>query len=203
MTAVLRRLRLDFPEAACALRHHSPFELLVATILSAQCTDERVNQVTPALFKACPDPWTMAAAPLESLETLIRSTGFFKNKARHLKYCSQQLVEQHKGQVPETMEELTRLPGVGRKTANVVLGNAFGIPGFPVDTHVTRLSGRLGFSNSNDPEVIERDLCAIVPETEWTEASHLLILHGRATCNARRPRCASCSITTLCPTANP
>ncbi len=201
MASILRRLRIEFPDAACALSHHSPFELLVATILSAQCTDERVNQVTPALFKSYPDPWSMASASLENLETLIRSTGFFKNKARHLKYCAQQIVEKHGGTVPSSMEALTLLPGVGRKTANVVLGNAFGVPGLPVDTHVTRLSGRLGLSNSSDPVVIEKDLCAIIPEAEWTEASHLLILHGRATCAARKPRCPLCTLHSLCPSA--
>lgn len=199
VTKILSALREEFPAPACALEHTSPFELLIATILSAQCTDERVNMVTPVLFRAYPTPDAMADAPLESLMEIIRSTGFFQNKARNIRGCAQALRERHGGSVPQTMEELTALPGVGRKTANVVLGNAFGIPGLPVDTHVTRISNLLGLVDSEDAVAIERVLCAMIPEAEWTDASHLLILHGRKTCIARRPKCGECVIAAYCP----
>jgi endonuclease-3 len=199
--AIFKALRSVFPEPACALEHTSPFELLIATILSAQCTDERVNMVTPYLFRAYPDARTMAAAPQSAIEEIIRSTGFFQNKAKNIRGCAQALIERHAGIVPSTMEELVALPGVGRKTANVVLGNAFGVPGFPVDTHVRRIANLLALTDSEDPEKIERHLCALVPESEWTEASHLLILHGRATCIARRPRCGECAIERHCPSS--
>ena len=182
--------------------HENPFELLVATILSAQCTDKRVNMVTPALFERFPTPAAMAAADLGELEELIRTTGFFRNKARSLKGLGQALVADHGGQVPSTMAELHALPGVGRKTANVVLGNAFGIDeGVVVDTHVQRLSGLLGLTLQKTPEKIEVDLMDLVPSDHWTLWSHLLILHGRSVCKARRPLCDRCVLLDLCPSA--
>ncbi len=201
MKRILSALRTCFPAPECALLHENPFQLLIATILSAQCTDERVNMVTPPLFAKYPTAESMAAAPVEDIAGIIRSTGFFQNKSKNIKACCIALVERHGGKVPRTMEELTALPGVGRKTANVVLGNAFGVPGFPVDTHVRRIANLLELTDSDNPEIIEKHLCAITPETEWTEASHLLILHGRATCIARRPRCAECVIRSHCPGA--
>ncbi len=200
--AVLYILRGEFPSPACALQHRSPFELLVATILSAQCTDERVNKVTPALFKEYPTPARLSVAAEEKLIQLIHSTGFFRTKARNLIACARAIQQRHGGRVPDSMEELTALPGVGRKTANVVLGNAFGIPGLAVDTHVKRLSNLLEFSVSDDPAVIEQDLCDLIPQQHWTEASHLLILHGRKTCIARRPKCSVCPLLNLCPSAS-
>lgn len=199
MGKVLRALRTVFPAPACALVHDDPLQLLIATILSAQCTDERVNMVTPSLFAAWPTARALADADVEEIAEVIRSTGFFQNKSRNIKACCQRLMEVHDGEVPRTMEELTALPGVGRKTANVVLGNAFGIPGFPVDTHVTRISNLLELTDSDDPVVIERHLCEITPKKHWTDASHLFILHGRATCIARRPRCGECVIARWCP----
>lgn len=199
MKRVLSALRIRFPAPACALLHEDPFQLLIATILSAQCTDDRVNMVTPALFAKYPTPESMAAAPVESIADIIRSTGFFQNKSKNIRGCCDALVDLHGGTVPRTMDELTALPGVGRKTANVVLGNAFGVPGFPVDTHVRRIANLLELTDSENPDIIERHLCAITPEADWTEASHLLILHGRATCIARRPRCAECVIAKDCP----
>ncbi len=199
IAAILSELREEFPEPACALTHTSPFELLIATILSAQCTDERVNMVTPVLFRAYPTVDAMADAPHASLMEIIHSTGFYQNKAKNIKGCATALRERHGGVVPQTMEELTALPGVGRKTANVVLGNAFGIPGLPVDTHVTRISNLLALVDSDDAVVIERHLCALIPREEWTDASHLLILHGRKTCIARRPKCDACVIADWCP----
>ncbi|MBR9973991.1 MAG: endonuclease III [Bacteroidetes bacterium] len=201
MRRILDALHTRFPAPECALLHENPFQLLVATILSAQCTDERVNMVTPALFSRYPDAVAMAAAPVEDIADIIRSTGFFQNKSRNIQSCGAALLERHGGEVPRTMEELTALPGVGRKTANVVLGNAFGVPGFPVDTHVRRIANLLQLTDSDNPEVIEQHLCAITPEEEWTDASHLFILHGRATCIARRPRCAECPIRPHCPSA--
>jgi endonuclease III len=201
MRRILDALRVRFPSPACALMHEDPFQLLVATILSAQCTDERVNMVTPSLFARYPDAASMAAAPVEDVAVMIRSTGFFQNKSKNIVACCRALIERHDGQVPRTMEELTALPGVGRKTANVVLGNAFGVPGFPVDTHVRRIANLLELTDSENPEIIEQHLCAITPREEWTDASHLLILHGRATCIARRPRCAECVIRPCCPSA--
>ncbi len=201
MKRVLTALGAVFPAPACALLHENPFQLLIATILSAQCTDERVNMVTPALFARYPDAEAMAAADVDDIAEIIRSTGFFQNKSKNIKGCCMALVERHGGKVPKTMDELTALPGVGRKTANVVLGNAFGVPGFPVDTHVRRIANLLQLTDSENPEIIEQHLCAITPESAWTEASHLLILHGRATCIARRPRCAECVIRRDCPSA--
>lgn len=188
-----------YPDAKCALDFRNPFELLVATILSAQCTDERVNQVTPTLFENYPTPETMAEAPEEHLQELIRSTGFFRNKSKSIKGMATAVTDQYGGRVPGTMDELRELPGVGRKTANVVLGNCFNVPGLPVDTHMIRVNGRLGFTKNTDPEKIERDLMEIVPEAEWTMYSHRIILHGRAICIARKPRCTICPVSHLCP----
>lgn len=189
-----------YPDAHCALNHRNAFELLVATILSAQCTDERVNMVTPALFKKYPDPFKMAQAPLSDLEELVKSTGFFKNKANHLKECSRLLVEKHHGKVPKDLDLLVELPGVGRKTANVVLGNAYEIiSGIVVDTHVTRLAQRFGWVRSDNAVVIERDLQKLIPHKDWIMISHWLISHGRAVCKARKPDCTHCFLETLCP----
>jgi len=199
---ILTRLTEEYPGANCALVHDNPFELLVATILSAQCTDKRVNMVTPALFERFPTPTAMAAADLTELEELVRTTGFFRNKARSLKGLGQALVADHDEQVPSTMAELHALPGVGRKTANVVLGNAFGIDeGVVVDTHVQRLSGLLGLTFQKTPEKIELALMDLVPRDSWTLWSHLLILHGRSVCKARRPLCDRCVLLDLCPSA--
>lgn len=201
---IIRRLKAEFPEVTTALSHNSPYELLVATILSAQCTDKRVNQVTPHVFAAYPDARALAAAKQGELEELIRSTGFFRNKARNLIACANAMVEHHAGEVPDTMEELVALGGVGRKTANVVLGNAFGKnEGVVVDTHVQRISGLLGLTKHADPVKIEQDLMKIVPRQDWTVFPHLLILHGRATCVARRPRCGECVLYELCPGRTP
>lgn len=201
---ILSRLTEEYPDANCALIHDNPFQLLVATILSAQCTDKRVNMVTPALFERFSTPAAMATADLTELEEIIRTTGFFRNKARSLKGLGQALVADHEGQVPSTMAELHALPGVGRKTANVVLGNAFGIDeGVVVDTHVQRLSGLLGLSFQKTPEKIELDLMDLVPRDSWTLWSHLLILHGRNVCKARRPLCDQCVLLDLCPSAAP
>jgi endonuclease-3 len=173
--------------------------LLVATILSAQCTDVRVNLVTPALFARYPDAAAFAAADRAELEAMIQSTGFFRNKARSIQLCCQQLVEQHGGEVPATLEELTPLPGVGRKTANVVLGDAFGVPGITVDTHVGRLSRRFGLTTEEDPVKVEQDLMRLIPKAEWTIFSHRTIFHGRQVCFARKPNCAGCTLTKDCP----
>jgi endonuclease-3 len=201
---IVARLEAAYPDARCALDHSSPLELIVATILSAQCTDARVNQVTPALFRRYPTAAAYAYAPLAELEEAIRSTGFFRNKARSLRGLGAALVERHGGRVPETMAELVQLPGVGRKTANVVLGNAFDRDeGVVVDTHVGRISRRLGLTRENDPEKVERDLMAIVPREKWTLWAHLLIAHGRAVCKAPRPRCGECPLVDLCPSAEP
>ncbi|HKK01855.1 MAG TPA: endonuclease III [Desulfuromonadales bacterium] len=197
--AVVGVLRSTYPEAACALHFSDPFELLVATILSAQCTDVRVNMVTPALFRRYPDPAALSGADPAELGDLIRSTGFFRNKSKNLLGCAAALVERHGGAVPATMAELVALPGVGRKTANVVLGNAFATPGMVVDTHVKRVAGRLGWTASSDPVKIEADLQRLLPKEEWTEVSHLLIHHGRALCKAPTPWCSSCPLLELCP----
>jgi len=200
--AVLRRLKREFPDAKCALDHRTPHELLVATILSAQCTDARVNLVTKALFRKYPDVAAFAAAGLAEMELDVKSTGFFRMKARAVVEMSRDVLLRHGGEVPRTMEELTALRGVGRKTANVVLGNAFGVPGVVVDTHVTRLAGRLGFTRQTDPARIERELGELFPKRWWTLSSHLLILHGRRTCRARGARCGECTIRDLCPSAD-
>lgn len=194
-----RQLAKLYPDAHCELDFGNPLQLLIATILSAQCTDVRVNQVTPALFARYPDTEAFAAAKSKELENLIRPTGFFRNKARSIQRCCQRLVEHHGGEVPRTMEELVELPGVGRKTANVILGNAFGIPGLPVDTHVTRVSRRLGLTTETDAVKIERDLTALVSARDWTMFGHRLIWHGRRVCHARKPRCGQCILEKDCP----
>ena len=200
---ILTRLKEEYPEACCALEHRSPLELLVATILSAQCTDKRVNEVTPALFTRYPTAADYAKAPLAELEEMIRSTGFFRNKSRSLQGLGQALIERHGGRVPQTMEELTKLPGVGRKTANVVLGNAFGIDeGIVVDTHVGRLSRRLSLTQETDAVRVERDLVELVPRSDWTLWAHLLIHHGRRICQSRRPACGECVLADICPSAD-
>jgi len=197
---VLAALKAHYPTAHCELNFNNPFELLVATILSAQCTDQRVNIVTKVLFAKFPTAEKMAAAKIEDLEEIIRSTGFFKNKAKNLKNCAQALVDKHGGKVPQTMEELTALAGVGRKTANVVLGNAFNITsGVVVDTHVTRLANRFGWTKSQDAVRIEDDLQKLVPHDEWIQVSHLLIWHGRKICKARNPQCETCFLFDRCP----
>jgi endonuclease-3 len=199
---ILRRLKRAWPDARCALEHADAYQLLVATILSAQCTDQRVNLVTPGFFARWPGPEALAAAREPEVEEVIRSTGFFRNKARSLVGMARALVAEHEGKVPPSMEALSRLPGVGRKTANVVLGNAFGIDeGITVDTHVTRLAGLLGLTRETDAVKIERELVRLVPRADWTLVSHLLIQHGRAVCIARRPRCGECVLADLCPSA--
>ena len=199
---ILTRLKREYPAAKCELSYRTPFELLVATILSAQCTDVRVNLVTPALFSRFPTAHELAGADSREVEELIRSTGFFRNKTRSLIGMAQALVQDHAGEVPSEMEALRVLPGVGRKTANVVLGNAFGKnEGVTVDTHVARLSGLLGLTRHTTPDKIERDLMGLVPRPDWTLVSHLLIWLGRRVCIARRPRCSDCVLRTLCPSA--
>jgi endonuclease-3 len=199
---ILRILGKTYPDAHCELVHRNPFELLVATILSAQCTDVRVNMVTPALFEKYPDAQAMAGGRQEDLEELIRSTGFYRNKAKNIRAASASLTEKHGGKVPRDLESLTVLPGVGRKTANVVLGNAYGIEsGVVVDTHVGRLSQRLGLTKHRDPVKIEQDLIRLVPRDAWTLWSHLLIWHGRRRCFARKPDCDHCELSALCPSA--
>jgi endonuclease III len=194
--AILRRL---YPEATCTLDFHDPFELLVATVLSAQCTDERVNRVTPALFARLPDARAMARAPRETIEGLIRPTGFFRNKAKSIQTAAQRIVEVYDGRVPDTLEELLTLPGTGRKTANVILGNAYGTPGITVDTHVQRVTRRLGWTAQTDPVKIELELGGLIPRKDWTVVSHRLIQHGRRVCHARKPDCESCALRPHCP----
>lgn len=196
---ILQILERSYPEAGCALHYRTPFELLVATILSAQCTDIRVNMVTARLFQQYPGPTELAGADRAELEEAIRSTGFFRNKAKNLQLCARTLVAKHAGRVPETLEELVALPGVGRKTANVVLGNVFSVPGMVVDTHVKRISRRLGWTRHEDPVKIETDLCRLLPREKWTQAGHTLIFHGRAVCKAPIPGCSRCPISGLCP----
>jgi endonuclease III len=199
---IFARLAAEYPAARCELDYRTPYELLVATILSAQCTDARVNLVTPEFFRRYPTPRALARAEREDVENLIRSTGFFRNKAKSLLGMAQGLTERHQGEVPHDMALLRELPGVGRKTANVILGNAYGInEGVTVDTHVTRLSARLRLSRQPTPEKIEQDLMALFPRADWTLLSHLLIWHGRRVCLARKPRCESCVINELCPSA--
>lgn len=199
---ILQRLHEAYPDAECALHHRNAFELLVATILSAQCTDERVNLVTPALFARFPTPAAMAGADREELEGLIRSTGFYRNKAKNIQTAAQRIVSVYGGEVPATMDELLTLAGVARKTANVVLGVIYGIAdGIVVDTHVKRLSNRLGLTTHDAPEKIERDLQQLTPPDEWINLSHLLIFHGRQVCDARKPLCANCCLNDLCPSA--
>jgi len=196
---ILETLGRTYPDARCELEFTTPLELLVATILSAQCTDARVNQVTPALFKRYRSAKAYAEADPPTLEEEVRPTGFFRNKTKSLIACCQKLVQDFGGEVPRTMEELARLPGVGRKTANILLYNAFGLPGFGVDTHVIRVTNRLGLVTSEDPEKIEAAVCAVLPAAEWGQATHLFIFHGRRTCHARQPACPECTIRSLCP----
>lgn len=195
----LELLEASYPDAHCALIHDNPWQLLIATILSAQCTDVRVNMVTPKLFNRFPDPACLAQADQEDVEELIRSTGFFRNKAKSLIACSRALVEKHQGNVPREMSALVALPGVGRKTANVVLGNAFATPGMVVDTHVARIAGRLGWVTARTAEGIEEQLCNLLPSHRWTQAAHVLIFHGRQCCRAQTARCSTCPVVERCP----
>lgn len=197
---IVKKLRAAYPDAECALRHDNPWQLLIATILSAQCTDARVNIVTKDLFAKYPTPSHLAAAPIPALEKVIQSAGFFRNKAQNIKGCCQMLVEEFGGQVPQDFDALVRLPGVGRKTANVVMGTAFAeATGVVVDTHVQRISRRLGLTEQMAPEKIERELMELLPRKEWIDYSHRVIHHGRSICMARRPRCAQCSLNDVCP----
>jgi len=196
---VVQILAQLYPDARCSLEYRTPLELLIATILSAQCTDERVNQVTPALFERFPDAQAYADARLEELEAYIKPTGFYRNKARSIQACCRVLVDRYGGEVPRTLEELTQLPGVGRKTANVVLGNVFGIPGIVVDTHVARISRRLGLTCNTDRDKIERDLMDVLPRDQWVAFGHRMIYHGRRICRARNPLCAQCALESICP----
>lgn len=196
---LLNRLEQVYPAAECALVYDSAWQLLVATILSAQCTDKRVNQVTHTLFRELPTVIEMAAASPAVIEDLIQSTGFYRNKARHLIGCAQSVLRQHAGEVPASLGELIALPGVGRKTANVVLGNVFGIPGMVVDTHVKRLSRRFGWTAKNDPVQIEEELSQLLPAKRWTQCGHTLIEHGRAVCKAPTPICSQCPVVEFCP----
>ena len=205
-TAQVRRARKigrvlgdAYPDARCELDFSTPLELLVATVLSAQCTDKRVNQVTPRLFDRYPDAAAYAAADREELETLIQPTGFFRAKAASIQGIAQALCDRFGGEVPDRLDDLVTLPGVGRKTANVVLGNAFATPGITVDTHVGRLSRRLGWSTQDDPEKVEADLMTLFPRADWTDISHRLIFHGRRCCHARRPACGACPVAQWCP----
>ena len=202
VAAILAHLRETYPGASCSLRFRSPLELLIATMLSAQCTDERVNMVTHSLFARFPSAQAFADASITELEEAVRPTGFYRNKARNIQAACRMLVEEYGGEVPSSMAELLRLPGVARKTANVVLGNAFGIvEGVVVDTHVGRISRRLGFTTNEDPQKVETDLMAIIPRTAWLDYSHQLILHGRAVCRAPKPYCDRCMLAALCPSA--
>ncbi len=199
-SAVLKLLKKKYPDAHCALNYSNAYELLLATILSAQCTDERVNKVTPELFRKFPDPESVCKAPVDEIEELIKSTGFFRNKAKNIKLCCEQLVQKHGGRVPETLEELYALSGVGRKTANVVLGNAYGIAsGVVVDTHVTRLANRFGWVKMTDAVKIEHKLNELCPQEDWIMLSHYLISHGRSLCVARSPKCEKCFMKEACP----
>jgi len=198
ITEIRRILKAAYPNVKTQLNHKTPFELLVATILSAQCTDKQVNKVTIPLFKKLKTPFDFAEVPKEALEELIHSTGFFRNKTKNIIQCSQMLIDQHKGIVPDTLEELVKLPGVGRKTANVILGAAFNTPGIVVDTHVGRIAGRLGLTKNKDPVKIEFDLMEIIPENDWSDFSLRLVYFGRAVCMARKPACTSCPLLQLC-----
>ncbi len=198
---IIQRLRKVYPEVKCELDYSSPMELLAATVLSAQCTDKRVNIVTPALFKKYKTISDYAKADCSDVEKLVQSTGFYKNKAKNIINAAKTIMEKFDGEVPRRLEDLVTLSGVGRKTANVVLGNAFGIPGIPVDTHMIRLNARLGISQNTDPVKIEFDLMPLVPEKDWTDYSHLIIRHGRVRCTARKPDCAGCEVQDLCPSA--
>ena len=202
-TEIHARLLAGYPDAHCELDYRNPYELAVATILSAQCTDRRVNMVTPELFRRWPDAHALAEAPREEIEAVIQSTGFYRNKAKSLSGFAEQLVTKHRGEVPAEMDALVVLPGIGRKTANVVLGNAFGInEGVVVDTHVQRLSRRFGLTKESDPVKVERALQPLFPQESWTMLSHLMIWHGRRVCDARKPRCGECTLADICPSAD-
>lgn len=201
---IQRRLALEYPDAHCELDHRNAFELAVATVLSAQCTDKRVNMVTPELFRRWPDAAALDAAPIEEVEEVIKSTGFYRNKAKSIKGLAAMLLAEHDGEVPSTMEELVVLPGIGRKTANVVLGNVFGKnEGVVVDTHVARLSARFGLTKETDAVKIERALMPLFERDTWAQLSHLMIWHGRRTCDARKPKCNDCVLVDVCPSAAP
>ncbi|MGB3615170.1 MAG: endonuclease III [Elainellaceae cyanobacterium] len=201
---ILARLKVLYPDAPCSLDYGTPVQLLVATILSAQCTDERVNKVTPALFSRYPNARALASAELSDLEALVRSTGFFRNKAKNIQGACRRIVEEFGGEVPRTMEEMLTLPGVARKTANVVLAHAYGInAGVTVDTHVKRLTHRFGLTQHKDPVRVERDLMPLLPQSDWENWSIRLVYHGRAVCNARSPACDRCDLADLCPSAGP
>lgn len=200
---LIDRLRMAYPDAHCQLDYQTPVQLLVATILSAQCTDERVNMTTPALFARYPTVEALAAADQKEMEALVRPTGFYRQKARYIREAAQLLLAHHGGEVPPEMDSLLKLPGVARKTANVVRGEVYGLAdGITVDTHVKRLSGRLGLTRETDPVKVERDLMALVPRASWIEISHLLIWHGRRICTARKPACAHCPLRDICPSAD-
>ena len=200
---VLQALETSYPDARTELDFQTPFQLLIATLLSAQATDVSVNAATPALFARYPDAESLACATTSEVEPLIRTIGLYRTKAKHAVAAAQLLMEKHEGEVPASIEALTRLPGVGRKTANVVVSNAFGIPAIAVDTHVGRLARRLGFSRAENPDHVERDLQALFPQTKWVFLHHALILHGRRVCLARKPACTDCSVRALCPSALP
>jgi endonuclease-3 len=197
--AIYRQLTKNYPNVRCELDYNSAFQLLVATVLSAQCTDKRVNQTTPDLFKKYPNPKKMAKADLKDIQRLVKSTGFFRAKAKNIKGLSIKIMEEFDGDVPSNLEDLITLPGVGRKTANVVLGHAFGIPGITVDTHFGRLSRRFGWSKQSDPVKVEFEVGELIPEKEWTNLSQRMIWHGRRVCHARKPACGACPIAKLCP----
>lgn len=200
---ILVRLKQLYPEAPCTLDYETPVQLMVATILAAQCTDERVNTVTPALFRRFPDAAALAGADVSELETLVRSTGFYRNKAKNIQAACRIIIETHGGEVPRSMEELTKLPGVARKTANVVSAHAFGVNlGVTVDTHVKRLTYRLGLTKNTEPVKVERDLMKLLPQSDWENWSIRLVYHGRAVCNARNPQCDRCILADLCPSAH-
>ncbi len=196
---IIAELKKKYPAPECALVHHTPWQLLVATILSAQCTDKRVNMVTPVLFKKYATPADFAAAKQSDLEKSIHSTGFFRNKAKNIIACAKTLIDKYDGEIPQNIDDLTSLPGVGRKTASVILGTAFGkAEGIVVDTHVTRLSNRMGLTEHSDAVRIEKELMLLIPKKNWIEFSHLLILHGRERCSARKPDCENCEVNQFC-----
>ena len=196
---VFKKLKKAYPDAKCSLEHRTPLELLVSTILSAQCTDVRVNKVTPALFKRFKTPEDYVNAPVAELQKYIQSCGFYKNKAKNIVGACKGMLEQHEGEVPNTLNELLKLPGVGRKTANVILGTAYGVPGVVVDTHCGRIARRLGFTKNTDPVKVEHDLMKIWAEEDWSLFSHLMVFHGRAVCESRSPRCSECVLSDRCP----
>ena len=199
--SIYRILTKEYPDARCELDFNSPLELLVATVLSAQCTDKRVNAVTPVLFKRFPTVTKLAGAKISEIEKIVYSTGFYRSKAKNIKELANKILKDFNGEVPKTLAQLVTLPGVGRKTANVVLGNAFGIPGLTVDTHFGRLSRRFGWSQETDPVKVENDVAKLIPEKEWTLLSHKLIWHGRRICHSRKPECGICPLEKLCPSA--